>query len=78
MSVLTANAVAQKLTPAAPTPTAGQSPFGCRRAISGAKSSVVTAEQAGDAFSASNPNEVGSVPNCAPQWLHPPGRKSRR
>jgi hypothetical protein len=48
MSVLTANAVAQKLTPAAPTPTAGQSPFDRRHASNGSSSSRVTVEPDGD------------------------------
>jgi hypothetical protein len=48
MSVLTAIAVAQKFTPAAPTPTAGQSPFGCWHASSGSSSSLVTVEADGD------------------------------
>ena len=48
MSVLTANAVVQKFTPAAPTPTAGQSPFDRRHASNGSSSSRVTGEPDGD------------------------------
>jgi hypothetical protein len=48
MSVLTAIAVAQKSTPAAPTPTAGQSPFGRRHASNGSSSSLVAVEPDGD------------------------------
>jgi hypothetical protein len=76
MSVFTAIAVAQKSTPAAPTPTAGQSAFGRRHASNGSSSSLVTVEPDGDEYRASSANEVGSVPNCAPQWLHPAVRGS--
>jgi hypothetical protein len=76
MSVLTANAVAQKLTPAAPTPNAGQSPFDRRHASNGLSSAVVSVEPDGDEYRASSANEVGSVPNCKPQWLHLAVRRS--
>jgi hypothetical protein len=66
MSALTAIAVAQKFPPAAPSPTAGQSPFGSWRTINGARSSGVTLDPDGGEYKASNANEVGSVPNCAP------------
>jgi hypothetical protein len=80
MSVLTAKALAQEFTPAAPSPAAGQSPFGSCRATNGASSSPITVEPGGNEYRASSASEVGSVLNCAPQWLHPPapGRRRRR
>jgi hypothetical protein len=67
ISVLTANALAQKLTSAALLATAGQSPFGCWNASNGASSSLVAVEPDGYEYSASSANEVGSIPHCAPQ-----------
>jgi hypothetical protein len=78
INVLAAMADAQKFSPVALSPTAGQSPFGSWRAINGSKSSFVGAKPDGDECRASNANDVASVPNCAPQWLHPPVHGSRR
>src|SRR5579872_4054850 len=64
--VLTAIALAQKLTSAAPSPTAGQSPFGRWQASNGASSCLGTVDADEDECRASSANEVGSVPNCAP------------
>ena len=51
---------------------------GRRHASNGSSSSLVTVGPDGDEYRASSANEVGSVPNCTPQWLHPPERTSRR
>jgi len=67
MSVLTAKALAQKLTSAALSATPGQSPCGCWNASNGASSSLVAVEPDGYEYSASSANEVGSIPHCAPQ-----------
>jgi len=66
-TVLTANALAQKLTSAALSATAGQSPVRCWNASNGASSSLVAVEPDGYKYSASSANEVGSIPHCAPQ-----------
>jgi hypothetical protein len=65
INVLAAMADAQKFSPVALSPTAGQSPFGSWRAFNGAKSSFVAVKPDGDECSASSTNEVGSVPSCA-------------
>lgn len=46
--------------------------------MAAAIAAVATVEGDEDECRASNANEVGSAPNCAPEWLHPPGRGSRR
>src|SRR5450432_2941568 len=53
ISVLTAVALAQKLTSAASSPTAAQNPFGSCRPISGARSSGVTLDPDGGEYRAS-------------------------
>src|ERR1039457_2454739 len=65
ISVLPAMELAQKPPPAAPSPPAGQSPFGSWRTINGARSSAVAVEPDGGEYRATSANEVGSVPNCA-------------
>jgi hypothetical protein len=46
--------------------------------ISADGSRFVTVEPGEDVYSASNANEVDSVENCMPQWLHPSEHGSRR